>query len=153
MQIHKDLPSEPGTYVIILRLREKKRLHIGKLGEFEFPSGSYIYVGSAQGSGGLAGRLARHVNKNPNKALHWHIDYLIRSVEATQIWWEVGSPSHECAWAEKLSTIGTRIIPGFGSSDCRCGGHLIWFGENSELHWFDCIKAIHGNLEITEFSS
>jgi Uri superfamily endonuclease len=146
MQAYNQIPSEPGTYVLILKLKEKQRLMIGRLGEYEFPEGTYAYVGSAQGPGGLASRLKRHLNLNRTKPPHWHIDHLNYWAEIEQIWWLVGSPSRECGWAQILSSIGTRLIPNFGSSDCRCPGHLIWFPQLDKPPWSEYMEAINGDL-------
>ncbi len=150
MQVLNKFPPEPGTYVIILDLKTKQQISIGKLGKCQFPKGWYAYVGSAWGPGGLGGRLKRHLNLNHTKYPHWHIDHLTLLAEITQIWWEVGLRGYECEWANNLSTIGERIIPNFGSSDCRCQGHLIWFPQDQDLHWVDCIKAISDDLTYVE---
>jgi Uri superfamily endonuclease len=146
MQTLNQIPSEPGTYVLILKLKEKQRLLIGKLGEHDFPEGHYAYVGSAQGPGGLASRLKRHLNLNRTKPPHWHIDHLNHRAKIEQIWWLEDSPSRECGWAQILSCIGTRLIPNFGSSDCRCPGHLIWFPQSDNFAWSDYMEAISVNL-------
>ncbi len=49
-------------------------MKVGKLGEFFFPQGVYLYSGSARGLGGLSSRLQRHLLGSSKK--HWHIDYL-----------------------------------------------------------------------------
>jgi sugar fermentation stimulation protein A len=141
------LPSASGTYVLILELKVKQRLIVGKLGQFEFPEGSYSYVGSAQGSGGLSGRLRRHLKFNHDKKPHWHIDHLNRCAEIAQIWWLEGSPSQECVWAQKLSDLGLQCHPNFGSSDCRCISHLFWFPKHTESPWLEMMKALNGNLK------
>ena len=38
-----------GTYILTLSLETKQNIQIGKLGRFKFPSGYYVYVGSAFG--------------------------------------------------------------------------------------------------------
>jgi Uri superfamily endonuclease len=146
MHALNSIPSTPGTYVIIFDLQEGQQLTVGKLGKYEFPMGSYAYVGSAQGSGGLAGRLRRHLLLSYNKPPHWHIDHLNRVAEITQIWWQADSVDRECTWAETLSTVGTRLIGGFGSSDCGCPGHLIWFPPDRRLNLSDCMKTLGDNL-------
>jgi Uri superfamily endonuclease len=125
MQEHMIIPSEPGTYLIVLHLDKMEKLQIGKLGLWEIPEGYYVYVGSARGPGGLAGRLRRHLRPPERKRLHWHIDSLASTADIVQIWWSEDPSSGECRWADRLATIGSRFIPGFGSSDCRCAGHLL----------------------------
>jgi hypothetical protein len=48
-----DLPADKGTYVLIARVFQMKRLAIGSLREFDIIPGFCAYVGSALGSGGL----------------------------------------------------------------------------------------------------
>jgi len=41
-----------------------------------------------------------------------------------------GSRRQECSLARKVAAILPRIIPGFGSSDCGCEGHLFYAGPS-----------------------
>ncbi len=52
--------SEKGVYCLIFENRACK-FEIGKKGEFSFPAGFHLYVGSALGSGGLK-RVKRHID-------------------------------------------------------------------------------------------
>jgi len=125
-----------GTYVLVLRLADEMHIRVGKLGEFSLPVGHYLYVGSAQGSGGLAARIARH--RRAEKRLHWHIDYLTRRADITDVWY-IKSPRHlECVVADAIAALpGARVlVPGFGSSDCRCSAHLFYFSEPPDLAIF-----------------
>ncbi|MFC1537592.1 GIY-YIG nuclease family protein [Gemmatimonadota bacterium] len=100
------------------------RLSIGKLETFTFPSGIYIYTGSARGGGGLYPRLKRHL-AGPDK-LHWHIDYLsVKAVNKSFYVVRTEKPL-ECELNRAVASLpGSRIVaPGFGSSDCRCRSHL-----------------------------
>jgi len=122
-----------GTYVLVLRLEEETHINVGKLGEFSFPAGHYLYVGSAQGGGGLAARVARH--RRAEKKLHWHIDYLTRRADIIDVWY-LESPRHlECVVAEAIAALPDAqvLVPGFGSSDCRCPAHLFYFSEPPDL--------------------
>jgi hypothetical protein len=56
-----DLPADKGTYILIARVSQMKRLAIGSLGEFDIIAGFYAYVGSAFGSGGLRARIGHHL--------------------------------------------------------------------------------------------
>jgi Uri superfamily endonuclease len=56
-----DLPDQKGTYVLIAKVTEVRRLRIGYLGEFDIVPGFYAYVGSAFGSGGLRARIGHHL--------------------------------------------------------------------------------------------
>jgi Uri superfamily endonuclease len=126
-------PKFSGTYALILSLPGTQFIHVGKLGQFEFPAGYYVYVGSAFGAGGLAGRLNRHVrlvqDVGGRKRLHWHIDYLRQHSELTGIWYAGHDSSHEHIWALLVSQLpgATVPVPRFGASDCRCLSHLFHF--------------------------
>ncbi len=120
-------PGGPGSYVLVLHLPAPARLAIGRLGEFEFQPGWYLYCGSAMG--GLRGRVARHMRRDHR--MHWHIDYLNSpgtgaTVEA--VWWAEGRSRRECEWAQAIGDLpgNNRPVAGFGSSDCGCESHLIY---------------------------
>lgn len=121
-----------GSYALGLALDSEELLTVGRLGEFLFPRGYYVYAGSALGPGGLAGRLKRH--RQPEKQLHWHVDYLRARARLVESWTAVSEQRLECAWARVLLAMpGAQIIaPRFGASDCRCPSHLIYFGHRPE---------------------
>jgi Uri superfamily endonuclease len=129
------LPPSPGTYALILHLSHPAVLRIGRLGEFAFPHGFYIYLGGALGPGGLQARLGRHLSGSSR--VHWHIDYLRSAAEVTGFCY-LANPTHlECPWSQALSlSPGANIpVPGFGASDCRsrpkrCPAHLVAFGHS-----------------------
>jgi len=130
------LKIDKGIYVLILNLRSECRLVVGKLGRFTFPAGWYAYVGSALGSGGLAARLRHHLHRAGHP--HWHIDFLRRRAGISEIWYGCGLTFDEHRWADILQCMaGTcRIAPGFGSSDCRCETHLIFFAAQPAIARF-----------------
>ena len=121
--------SEIGGYVLLLRLTEKSDIQIGKLGTLQFNSGYYAYVGSAMG--GLRQRISRHLRKE--KKLHWHIDYFLKKANVVKVIVCQSDNSIECDIAGEIESIYT-VISGFGSSDCKCPGHLFYnsltFGDN-----------------------
>ena len=128
-----DIPVQPGTYALILELVEPRRLVVGKLGIFDFPTGFYIYLGSARGPGGIRARLGRHLGGV--RAPHWHIDYLRA---AAKVWGYRFQPNadtnlipQECEWSQALTQLpgASILIPNFGASDCKAGclAHLIYF--------------------------
>ena len=122
------LRSEAGTYIVILKIVTPQRMEIGKLGNFYFEKGYYLYIGSAHGPGGIKSRIKRHLKKD--KAEHWHIDYLRKASSVAAIFFNYSKKKKECVWASKLSSsshLSTPII-GFGSSDCLCPSHL-FFGK------------------------
>ena len=112
-----------GSYALVLRLPSRRKITVGKLGSVEFPRGYYIYFGSALG--GLQARVARHLRHA--KKLHWHADYLSAEAPWTQVWVLADGQRWECVWARSAAnTNGASFpAPGFGSSDCRCGSHLV----------------------------
>lgn len=109
----------PTTYQLRIRVTQPLRLIVGRLGEFDFPAGDYVYTGSAKRN--FEARVARHLRRE--KALRWHIDYLLTApgVTVTRV---LRSDTGECVLNQ--STAGKVIVPGFGASDCRagCGSHL-----------------------------
>lgn len=112
-----------GTYALIIALENETNIAVGKLGRFTFPSGYYIYVGSARG--GISQRVRRHLRQE--KRLRWHIDYLLEHAKVVEVWYTENS--HECLWAYAAKEMpqGRILVQGFGSSDCRCPSHLIYF--------------------------
>jgi len=112
-------------YHLLLYLDRARRLCVGSLGPCDFPAGYYVYTGSAKR--GLAKRLARHARKR--KTLHWHIDYLTRVAQLEQIRVKSAGSDAECRSHRAIMKLpGARVIvPGFGSSDCRCPAHLARF--------------------------
>lgn len=116
-----------GTYILLMHLANPQALTIGRLGMFDFAAGWYAYVGSAFGSGGLAGRLHHHLKPAPRP--HWHIDYLRQVAPLVDVWYTTSETRLECTWAAVLKQMpGAEIpIPRFGASDCRCEAHLFYF--------------------------
>jgi Uri superfamily endonuclease len=129
------IPAEPGSYLLWLQLRQMQVLKVGRLGRFNFPSGDYIYLGSAQGPGGLRARLGRHLLGSGKP--HWHIDHLRAATQVRGFGYQIrllesGSATHlpvECDWSQKLATLSevNLPVPDFGASDCRsgCSAHLV----------------------------
>ena len=107
-------------YAIFLLLQEDKTIQIGALGSFHFPKGKYVYIGSAKKN--IESRVNRH--DKMDKPKRWHLDYFRPYCEITAIY-TYHFPKGECALAASFLENGTRFPPQFGSSDCRCGGHLI----------------------------
>jgi len=136
--------AEPGTYVFLLKLDKQERITVGKLGTFDFPAGYYLYVGSALGPGGLQARLTRHrrntaLRSNSGKKLHWHIDYLLQRAQLIEVWSVASKERLECKWSEVARKLpGVQIpVQGFGSSDCHCPAHLIYFSARPDRKQFE----------------
>lgn len=111
------------SYQLLIDVPQPLHCVIGRLGEFDFPVGRYVYTGSAKR--GLDARIARHVRQR--KALRWHIDYLLNApgVDVVEV---VRSQRGECALNRAMS--GRILAFGFGASDCLagCGAHLKYLG-------------------------
>ncbi|MGC9468299.1 MAG: GIY-YIG nuclease family protein [Anaerolineae bacterium] len=115
-----------------LRLPPSARgpITVGALGTHFFPAGTYLYVGSAWGPGGLQARISRHLRGSLNA--HWHVDYLRKHAQPIAVFLAPGTRL-ECAWARYLTQHrGTQIVvPRFGASDCRCETHLFFLHKIS----------------------
>ena len=125
----KILEEKKGAYCIIMRLKYDKKIKIGKLGVFDFPEGFYVYVGSAMKN--LEQRILRHYSSLKKKK--WHIDYFLESAEITKFLVFPSEKKQECEIAKILLANGTTIAEKFGSTDCRCKTHLIYFVTKKEL--------------------
>jgi Uri superfamily endonuclease len=117
-----------GTYLLLLCLDgDVAGLRIGRLGQFTFAAGHYVYVGSAFGSGGLSARLAYHQRRvKPHP--HWHIDFLRADARLLEAWAIGYEQPLECALvrAFEASAEFAIPIPGFGASDSPCSSHLLY---------------------------
>ena len=130
-----------GLYLLLLRVPAGVRLHLPAAGPepTEVPTGWCVYVGSARGAGGLRSRLAHHLR--PVTRPHWHIDRLrLAGAIVVGVLTIPDAPggarplTEECAVAARLAKWpGAHRNPArFGSSDCRCPGHLIHWGDGSD---------------------
>ncbi len=119
-------------YIILYNLQESLTLQIGKLGEFQFPCGYYLYVGKDKRN--IRSRVSRHISRNKNN--RWHIDYLSRYAMPVFMQMLAGE-RNECDLVSHFSELGGRIlISGFGSSDCNCKSHLLYYAEITSLEMF-----------------
>ncbi len=118
--------GELRTYQLLIGLTAPQRIRIGRLGEFDFPAGRYVYTGSARRC--LKARIARHLSAS--KKLHWHIDFLL-AAQAAQVLEVQRFQEDEC-WVNRR-TPGRILIPGFGAGDCRarCVSHLKYCGDDN----------------------
>ncbi len=114
--------TQGSVYIAVFYLAQGQYISVGQLGRLWFQSGIYFYVGSAQRN--WSARLARHSRKD--KPLRWHIDYLSVRADMMGAIMVPGKRTRECELAQELSQIYKLAVPGFGSSDCRCGGHLFY---------------------------
>ncbi len=124
-----------GSYCLIIRLSEDRKIRIGKLGVFDFPEGYYIYVGSAMKN--LKQRVSRHLSST--KKFRWHIDYFL---EVSHIVKLLIFPSKKrleskiSKFLEKEVKKGNSsiIAPKFGSTDSKDKTHLFYFVSRRELN-------------------
>lgn len=112
------MPNET-SYQLLIEVSQPVRRIIGRLGEFNFPAGRYVYTGSARRN--LEQRIARHLRLE--KATHWHIDYLL-AAPGVRVAKVIRSRRGECLLNRAVR--GRVWVVGFGASDCRaeCGAHL-----------------------------
>ncbi len=122
-----------GSYIIVIFLNVNSLIEIGALGELSFPSGFYYYIGSAMGntSTSLENRIKRHISLPENKKIHWHIDYLLKDQECSiECIYIIPSQQRlECFLAREIQEASDSSITNFGSSDCECKSHLLYFEE------------------------
>jgi|Deesub1362A_J573_1020465.scaffolds.fasta_scaffold05926_3 Uri superfamily endonuclease len=136
------LPRAAGTYTLLMELRPGRRLLVGRMGDHDFASGYYLYVGSAHGPGGLRARIARHIKAAWRAARHWHLDYLLPHCALKEVWWTSNPAPLECRWAGLLALLGSPQPPRFGASDCRCPGHLLLLAQGLDpLDAFNHLRA------------
>lgn len=109
-------------------LKEKIIIKPGSLPPTELNAGIYAYVGSAMN--GLKARLNRHLN--PKKKKFWHIDYFLEHAQCIEIW-ITQKALNECSLVKNIIynfENAFRAAKNFGSSDCKCHGHLIFFTKD-----------------------
>ena len=127
-----------GIYALIIRIKEKVVINIGKKKKYNFLPGYYIYIGSALGeySNNIENRLKRHFSNN--KKLFWHIDYLlnISKIEAKKALYAKTNQKKECELSSKIMNYSNSdLFKDFGNSDCEagCKTHLFYFNDYTNL--------------------
>lgn len=117
-----------GTYLLILCLHtDAAGLRVGRLGQFTFAAGYYLYVGSAFGPGGLSARLSYHRQRHKRRP-HWHVDYLRERASLVESW-AIGCDApleHALVCALAQAPELSVPVPGFGASDSACPSHLLY---------------------------
>lgn len=120
-----------GDYILVVNVIRDRKIKIGKLGKIDFKRGFYLYVGSAQN--GITQRIERHLKRK--KKRFWHIDYLLSNslAQVKEVRVREGK-KRECELAQEfLRDENLKVIKGFGSSGCRCAGHLFYVRKNNSL--------------------
>ncbi len=146
-----ELDRLPGIYVLVFELAEEMEVAACRLGSLLFPSGWYGYVGS--GMAGVGMRVRRHLR--PHSRPHWHLDYLLPHGVPTAVVIGQTSEPLECPLARCLER-NFQVFRRFGSSDCRCPGHLFHSPEMAPLtdvalesiKNLGCTPAIAAMLEV-----
>jgi Uri superfamily endonuclease len=122
-----------GTYVLLMR-NDRCSLKTGALGIIHYKAGWHTYVGSALGPGGFS-RAERHtrINREKNKKPRWHIDFLLLSpfFQISQVLCIQSEERMECLVSHQMDG---QVITGFGSSDCKCPGHLFYYPTDPFHH-------------------
>jgi Uri superfamily endonuclease len=61
---------------------------------------------------------------------HWHLDYLCRYTRLEAVWYACGV-CREHEWEAEIAAMpgAMMVLPGFGSSDCRCATHMYWLAR------------------------
>jgi len=127
-----------GSYILVVFIDREIKLIIGALGKIKFQKGFYLYIGSAMGNTGsttLITRIRRHISPPKSKKTHWHIDYLLNN-KYSSVCCLYLIPSHqnlECFIANGILNVSDDHIDKFGSSDCLCKSHLIYFEDFKSL--------------------
>ena len=154
------LPPVFGSYALHLNLGKTHRLQVGRLGEYRFPAGDYIYLGSALGPGGLQARLGRHLRGDGR--YHWHIDWLRAISVVIGCYYLETNSRLECLWSQELINYPKAgvPVPRFGASDCRssekpCAAHLVWFKSGTHPESFQGILSVTSGskVEYRKFTS
>ncbi|RME40631.1 MAG: GIY-YIG nuclease family protein [Caldilineae bacterium] len=128
--------SQTGTYILLLHLPADTSLTFPHLGKFTLPAGFYAYVGSAFGPGGLPAAFKRHLT--PPASPHTPIDHLQQVAALEEIWFAAGEENRQHVWADLLLAVpgGMNLIEGFGTDDCDCDSHLVYFDVRPDMEDF-----------------
>ena len=127
-----------GSYILVINLSENTYINIGALGNLFFKKGFYFYIGSAMGEKGsstIINRVKRHLKPASDKKTHWHIDYFLEDENSVIIRMYL-IPSVlklECKIAQEIFNGSDGYIKNFGSSDCNCLSHLLYFEHFKSL--------------------
>lgn len=125
--VRQGLPSDKGSYLLILESSSSAVITVGKRGSLTLYPGFYLYIGSALGPGGLRSRVSRHADRD--KKRHWHIDYLRPHLRLSAVCYSTCSERLEDDWSQRVGVWPEVEVPmkGFGASDRRMGTHLYYF--------------------------
>ncbi len=129
--------QDRGSYIVVLHLARNRRIDAFGAGPVTLAKGFYCYVASAPNN--LGKRAARH--QLHRKRLLSPIDHLREMAEVTAVLPIRASEELSCSIAEALRPVTEWSVPGFGSGECGCQGHL--FGmKDDPLHSPSFIKSL-----------
>jgi Uri superfamily endonuclease len=141
-----------GIYTIVMVLKRDVTLKVGKLGMLRFSRGVYAYSGSARGKGptSIQGRMRRHMGRRHRKL--WHIDYLLSAdcCEIKAIIYSETMRDLECEANRRIRELACATFPvkGFGSSDCACISHLLYFPSHRTNQALAIVQNAHVKLHL-----
>lgn len=110
------------SYILSIYLDREKKIEIGKLGDFLFKKGNYLYVGS--GKRNIEKRIERHLKTEKKK--FWHIDYFLQYARVREVW---ASKREESEIAGILESILEIPAMSFGCSDKKLDKSHLFYGD------------------------
>jgi Uri superfamily endonuclease len=137
---------------LTISLGKNTRCRVGILGSFSLESGTYLYTGSARGSGSasIEGRIERHLGKRGR--VFWHIDYplSLRRCKVSACVYSVTVRYVECAVSRRIQELTDGVFPvyGFGSSDCNCRSHLIYLQSYNTARTLASVTNAYRTLHL-----
>ncbi len=133
------LPSERGSYALIVEIGKQIQIKIGSLGKQSFKKGFYCYVGSARGPGGIRARISHHIKSHmrEEKKHHWHIDHLLTHARPLEVWFSFSLGEGDIADHLLARFPYTR---GFGSTDSSRPSHLFYSPKKEDFS--QALKAL-----------
>ncbi len=117
-----------GSYLVIFKNDKDRCIDTGGLGKIVYRAGYYAYAGN--GGANIFKRIARH--RQMQKSRHWHIDYIKTEMKIIADIPVLSTDIDECILAAGMRGLNGIPVDRFGSSDCSCRSHLIYF-ETSPL--------------------
>jgi Uri superfamily endonuclease len=146
---------DKGIYCLTFR-SAPGYIRVGALGMITFREGWLVYAGSAQGSGGLS-RVRRHILfSRSRKRPRWHVDYLLcsRRIHLVSATCSITPDPLECELARLLISLPEATpVHRFGSSDCRCPAHLVFFPNDPTPGILSCFHALGLSYLITRINT
>ncbi len=126
----KEVTPSKGSYMLIIRLDSEITISYGR-SAVSLDAGVYGYVGSARGTGGIRGRVCRHVLRK-----RWHVDGLILAGRRVGACWSL--ELDELALAFLIANKFPQAAPEFGNTDTKGPSHLFALDDC----WPERVKAL-----------